>query len=155
MLNGNDFNLTRKTLNAAAECWCLNISVRILTHFRFVFECVITTVTNAVEVCGALTSKATEISSTFFGCSESLESNESFFGVERKTSEMNTLEKYIFLHEMLIYPEFKCFLHSGEIPSGKNKLLTVNSIVYSRMKSEMPQISHFSSESHSTMIESS
>lgn len=100
----------------------LNISVRILTHFRFVFECVITTVTNAVEVCGTLTSKATEISSTFFGCSESLESNERvFFGVERKTSEMNTLEKYIFLHEMLIYPEFKCILHSDEIPSGKKQ----------------------------------
>lgn len=85
MLNGNnDFNLTRKTLTAAAECWCINISVRILTHFRFVFECVITTVTNAVEVCGTLTSKATEISSTFFGCSESLESNKRVFFLNGK-----------------------------------------------------------------------
>lgn len=60
-----------------------------LTHFRFVFECIIAAVTNAMEMRGALTSKATKISSTLFRCTESLESKRKS---EKKISIRNDLE---------------------------------------------------------------
>lgn len=49
-----------------------SLCVLVFTHFRFVFECIVATVTDAMEVGGALPNKRTKVRITFLRCPKTL-----------------------------------------------------------------------------------